>query len=337
MDLRVLWFGLVAVLWTGYLVLEGFDFGVGMLLPAARDRAERRVMINTVGPVFDANEVWLITAVGATFAAFPDWYATLFSGFYLPMLLVLLALIVRNVGFEFRHKRDDLTWQRRWEWAIVLGSAVPAALWGLVLSSLVGGVPVNAEGEVVGSVLTPYGLLGALLTTSLFLTHGALFVGLKTVGDIRVRARRWALASGLLTVAVAAVFLAWTVLGQATSPWPAVPALLVLVGLVGGLVAARDGREGWAFAGTALATAALVATLFVTLFPRVMVSSLDPAWSLTVSGSSSTDYTLGIMTVAAIVVTPVVIGYQCWTYWVFRKRLGTHHMPDAQLVAAGRR
>src|SRR5512133_1484424 len=217
MELSTVWFILIAVLWTGYFVLEGFDFGVGMLLPvlgrghdADDTERRRRVMINTIGPLWDGNEVWLLTAGGATFAAFPHWYATLFSGFYLPLLLILVALIVRNLGFEYRHKRDSAVWKRRWDLAIVVGSFVPALLWGVAFTNIVRGVPIDANKEFVGNLwtlLNPMALLGGLVTLSLFLTHGALFVALKTAGPIRAVARRLAGRVGLVAAALAVVFL----------------------------------------------------------------------------------------------------------------------------------
>ncbi len=340
MDLATVWFVLVAVLWTGYLVLEGFDYGVGMLLHhLPRDLRERRVMINTIGPVFDANEVWLITAVGATFAAFPEWYATTFSGFYLLVLAVLLALILRNVGMEFRHKRPDPRWQRRWELAVAVGSWVPAVVWGMVFAAWVQGTPIGPDADMVGSTLslvTPYTLLGGAVTASLFLTHAALFVALKTVGEIRHRAGALALRLGAVAGTSLVVLVLWTALAHSGTDWTLVLGGTAVAALALGLLAGSLAREGWAFLGTAVSVAALTAMFFATLFPNVMVSSLDPAWNLTVANASSSDYTLGIMTVAALVATPVVVAYQGWTYWVFRKRLGTQHMPDEQLVAAGR-
>lgn len=192
MDLTTIWFLLVAVLFTGYFILEGFDFGVGMLLPVlGRDDRERRVLINTIGPVWDGNEVWLITAGGAMFAAFPEWYATLFSGFYLPLLLILLALIARGVAFEYRNKRPEASWKRRWDHAIFFGSLLPAVLWGVAFANILRGVPLTADHEYAGgllNLLNPYALLGGVTTAALFLTHGAVFIALKTVGDVRHRA-----------------------------------------------------------------------------------------------------------------------------------------------------
>ncbi|MFD0784588.1 cytochrome d ubiquinol oxidase subunit II, partial [Micromonospora azadirachtae] len=214
MELTTIWFLLIAVLFTGYFILEGFDFGVGMLLPVlGRDDRERRVLINTIGPVWDGNEVWLITAGGAMFAAFPEWYATMFSGFYLPLLLILLALIARGVAFEFRHKRPEPSWKRRWDTAIFFGSLLPAVLWGVAFANILRGVPLDAQHEYVGGLLdllNPYALLGGVTTAALFLTHGAVFIALKTVGEVRERAGKLAVRVGAVTILLAVAFLAWT-------------------------------------------------------------------------------------------------------------------------------
>lgn len=338
MELTTVWFLLIAALWIGYLVLEGFDFGVGMLTAVlARDEKERRVLLNTIGPVWDGNEVWLLVAGGATFAAFPEWYATLFSGFYLPLLLILLALILRIVGLEYRSKRAERIWKRRCDLAIVFGSVVPAVLWGVALANIVAGVPIDADKEFVGSVLdllNPYALLGGLVTLTVFLAHGAIFVALKTVGDIRERARVLALRVGAVAAVLAVVFIVWTASRDGSLlVWTAggVAAAAFLVAL--SATAAR--REGWAFTGTALSIAAVTVMLFGSLFPDVMPSSLDPAWNLTTENASSTPYTLTIMTWVAAVFTPIVIGYQAWSYWVFRRRIGTHHIPADVLIESG--
>ena len=335
MELTTVWFVVIAFLWVGYLVLEGFDFGVGMLTAVlARDEKERRVLLNTIGPVWDGNEVWLIVAGGATFAAFPEWYATLFSGFYLPLFLILVALIVRAVGFEYRGKRPDMTWKRRWDAAILFGSVVPALLWGVALANIVHGVPIDGDKEFVGSLLDlvgPYALLGGLVTTSVFLVHGAVFVALKTVGDIRERAQRLALRAGLVAAVLTVVFVVWTGLDVGKDAVWVLGATCV-VAFAAGLVASRRSLDGWAFTGTALAVAALVVMLFVALVPSVMVSSIDPAWDLTTTNAASTPYTLRIMTWSAAIFTPLVIGYQAWSYWVFRRRIGVHHIPDDVLV-----
>ena len=330
MELTTVWFALIALLWIGYFCLEGFDFGVGMLLPVlARNDTERRVMINTVGPVWDGNEVWVLVAGGATFAAFPEWYATFFSGFYLPLLLILVALIIRGLAFEYRAKREEAQWQRRWDLALIVGSSVPALLWGVAFANIVAGVPIDADKEFTGSLFTllnPYGLLGGLVTLSLFATHGAMFIALKTDGDIRHRARALAVKLGAVAAVLAVVFLLWTQVKTGT----AVSAALFVAGalaLVLGIVAARAGREGWAFVGTFATIALAVAGLFVGLFPDVMPSTTDAAYSLTTTNAAATSYTLTIMTWVAVLFTPIVVGYQSWSYWVFRKRISTHHIP----------
>lgn len=338
MDFPTIWFIIIGVLWTGYFVLEGFDFGVGMLLPVlgrgtdAQDTEKRRrVMINTIGPVWDGNEVWVLTAGGATFAAFPHWYATMFSAFYLPLLLILVALIVRNLGFDYRGKRDDDRWRANWDKAIIIGSFVPALLWGVALVNLVRGLPIDAEKEFTGTLFTllnPLSLLGGLVTVGLFLTHGALFTALKTTGQIREDARGIATRVGATTALLAVALLA--ILGaQHGNAWSWLTTLVAAGALVAALGANLRGREGWAFTGTFVTIAMAVATYFLLLFPNVMPSTLDPAWSLTVDNAASTPYTLRIMTIVALVFTPLVLLYQSWTYWVFRKRIGTQHIPAA--------
>ncbi len=332
MELTTVWFGLIAVLWIGYFCLEGFDFGVGILLPVlSRSETERRVLINTIGPVWDGNEVWVLVAGGATFAAFPEWYATLFSGFYLPLLLILLALIVRGLAFEYRAKREEPEWRARWDRAIFWGSLLPAVLWGVAFANIVRGVPIDAQKEFTGNLFTllnPFGLLGGLTTLLLFVTHGAMFVALKTDGEIRHRARRLAVQVGTGAAASAVLFL---VVAQVLTGTAASAALFMLaaLALVGGLLAAWRGREGWGFIGTFATLALAVAGLFTALFPDVMPSTLQAAWSLTTTNASATAYTLKIMTWVAVMFTPIVLLYQGWTYWVFRKRISTHHIPAA--------
>ncbi|MFJ8048095.1 cytochrome d ubiquinol oxidase subunit II [Streptomyces luteogriseus] len=331
MELHDVWFVLIAVLWTGYFFLEGFDFGVGVLTKLlARDRPEKRVLINTIGPVWDGNEVWLLSAAGATFAAFPEWYATLFSGFYLPLLLILVCLIVRGVAFEYRVKRPEENWQRNWETAIFWASLLPAFLWGVAFGNIVRGVKIDQDFNYAGGVLdllNPYALLGGLVTLSLFTFHGTVFVGLKTVGEIRERARKLALRLGLVTALLALAFLLWTQSDRGDGA-SLVAMIAAVASLLVALVAARAGREGWAFALSGLTIVATVAMLFLTLFPNVMPSTLNPDWSLTVTNASSSPYTLKIMTWCAGIATPVVLLYQGWTYWVFRKRIGTQHIAE---------
>ncbi|MEU1941306.1 cytochrome d ubiquinol oxidase subunit II [Streptomyces sp. NPDC020125] len=332
MNLHDFWFLLIAFLWTGYFFLEGFDFGIGVLTKLlARDRTERRVLINTIGPVWDGNEVWLITAAGATFAAFPDWYAALFSGFYLPLLAILVCLILRGVAFEYRHKRPEDRWQRNWEHAIFWCSLLPAFLWGAIFANLVHGVPIGRDGNYAGGLpdlITPYALLGGAVTLVLFTFHGAVFAALKTSGDIRTRARRYATGLGLATVVVTVPFLVWTQRdsGNARS---LVAVVIAVLALAMALVMNRRGREGWAFGLSGVTIAAAVAMLFLALFPDVMPSSLDAKWSLTAANAASSPYTLKIMTWVGAIMMPLIMAYQAWTYWVFRKRIGTRHIPAA--------
>ncbi|QKE82985.1 cytochrome d ubiquinol oxidase subunit II [Arthrobacter sp. NEB 688] len=334
--LQLLWFGLIGLLWAGYLVLEGFDFGVGALLPslgAGRDAEDtekrRRVMLTTIGPHWDGNEVWLLTAGGATFAAFPEWYATMFSAFYLPLLLVLVALIVRNMGFEYRGKRDDATWRKRWDIAIIGGSVAAPLLVGVALTNVVRGVPLDGDSEYAGNLLTllnPLSLLGGLTVLALSLTHGAFFLALKTSGSIREDARRMGTVLGLVTAGLAVVTLLW--LGVSTgSVWSWATTVVAAVALLAAIYANTRGREGWAFVGTAVTAATTVATYFLALYPDVMPTSLAGGRSLTIENASSSPLTLKIMTGAALVFTPIVLLYTAYTYYTFRKRIGTHHIP----------
>ena len=324
MDLPTLWFIIIAFFWTGYFVLEGFDFGVGTLLHTiAPDTKARTTMLRTIAPVWDGNEVWLIVAAGATFAAIPAWYATLFSAFYLPMLLILVALIIRALGLEYRNKHTDPTWRRRWDLAITIGSIAPAATWGLVIANMTNGIPINADGVYTGTTLDlfgPYALLGAATTTILFSAHGAVFTALKTTSTLRTRAISAADILAPLAFPVAAVFLAWTAIRADDTV--VFGLALTAIAVLGAAVAAnKKRREGWAFAATSVAIAATVAVQFTAAFPAVMPSSLAPEWSLTVASAASSPYTLTVMTVVALIVTPMVLAYQAWTYWVFRQRL----------------
>ena len=340
MTLSDLWFLLIAVLWTGYFVLDGFDFGVGVLLPIlGGDEARRRVLINTIGPVWDGNEVWLLVAGGATFAAFPEWYASMFSGFYLPLLLILVALIIRGVAFEFRGKIDDAQWRARWDVAIFVGSVVPALLWGVAFGNIVRGVKLSAQHLVVGSffdLLNPYALLGGLVTLGLFTLHGAIFLALKTDGPIRADARRIANRIGVVVIAAGAGFLAWTQVAHGDLG-SGVTALVCAVALVSAWMLNRTGREGWAFAAMVVTIAAATATLFQALYPDVLPSTISAANSLTVNNASSTHYTLTVMSWVALIFTPFVLLYQGYTYWVFRRRIRTDNIPAATGLPAPRR
>ncbi|MDT7642686.1 MAG: cytochrome bd ubiquinol oxidase subunit, partial [Pseudonocardiales bacterium] len=282
-------------------------------------------------PVWDGNEVWLLVAGGATFAAFPEWYATLFSGFYLPLLAVLVALILRGVAFEFRGKIDSARWRRNWDLAIAFGSALPALLWGVAFANIVRGVPIDANHEYVGTVFTllnPYALLGGLTTVSLFALHGAVFLALRTTDEVRARALGLARRLGPVTVVIAASFLVWTQLAHGDG-WTLVTATAAALSLVTAVALAVRGREGWAFVLTAATIKLAVITLFVALYPDVMPSTINPAFSLTTTNAASTPYTLTIMTWVAVVFTPVVLIYQGWSYWVFRARIGRADIPTA--------
>ena len=327
--LEIFWFVVIAILWIGYFALEGFDFGVGMLLPVVgKSDLDRRVMINTIGPVWDGNEVWLLVAGGATFAAFPNWYATLFSGFYLPLILILAALIFRGIAFEYRSKREHPRWHLAWDHAIFWGSLVASLLWGVAFANILRGTPIGPHSTYLGSffnLLNIYSLLGGVTTLLLFALHGSIFLSLKTTEDIKERAegaaKVLAPAAGLALLA----FLAWTYLNARDAhnvgivP-PFVPILAILaVAAVGWLM--REKLEGWAFVANAVAMIGLIATIFLNLYPRVMVSSISPAFDLTIGNSSSAPYTLKVMTIVALIFTPLVLVYQGWSYWVFRARV----------------
>ena len=335
MELTTVWFILIAVLWIGYFVLEGFDFGVGMLLPVVgKNEAERRVVVTTLGPVWDGNEVWVLVAGGATFAAFPEWYATLFSGFYLPLFLILVALIVRGVAFEYRSKRSDGSWRARWDAAIVFGSFLPALLWGVAFANIVRGVPMvelNGNIEYDGgffNLLNPFALLGGLTFVAIFLTHGAVFLSLKTVGDIRDRAHAIGIRTGLVAAVLAVLFLVCAQVFHSNNTWTWIPVLLAALAWVGAIALHAKRSEGWAFVLSAVTIGLATVALFGMLFPNVMPGNPGP--SLTVDNASSTHYTLTIMTWVAVVFTPIVLAYQSWSYWVFRKRLGAHDIPDPE-------
>ncbi|HEU5207513.1 MAG TPA: cytochrome d ubiquinol oxidase subunit II [Gaiellaceae bacterium] len=331
MDLETLWFCLIVILWAGYFLLEGFDFGVGMLLPfLPRGEEDRQTMLRAIGPVWDGNEVWLIVAGGATFAAFPAWYATMFSGFYVALLLVLVFLIVRVVSFEWRSKSETPGWRSLWTWANTIGSAGAALVWGVGLSCLVYGVPIDSDGDYAGDfwdLFNAYTVFAGVTVVLLFAFHGATFLTLRTVGELRDRAEHAARRLALPAAVLAAAFLVWTVVvamdrnDKELFP-PVLPAALGIVALGLAVVFLFAGRTGRAFAMTGLATVSVVATLFVSLYPRVMVSNPDFANSLTVDDAASSHYALAVMSVVALIFVPVVLAYQGWTYYVFRRRLG---------------
>jgi cytochrome bd ubiquinol oxidase subunit II len=332
MSLNVFWFILIVVLFIGFFFLEGFDYGVGMLLPfLGKTDAERRVLINTIGPFWDGNEVWLITAGGAIFAAFPNWYATLFSGFYLALMLMLVALILRGVAFEFRNRDKRPQWRSFWDWMIFIGSALPGFLWGVAITNIILGVPINAQMNYVGgfwNLLNPYALLGGLLFVALFVLHGAIFLTLRTEGDLLERAYRIANRAWLPAVVLV---LAYVVIGYFVTDvfWrlgidPGVAPLCAGGALLSVGWFVQNRHSGWAFLMTGLTILLSTLTIFLGLFPRVMISSLNPAWNLTIYNASSSPYTLTVMSIIALTFVPFVLAYQIWNYWVFRKRLSVH-------------
>jgi cytochrome d ubiquinol oxidase subunit II len=328
-NLQSFWFLLIAILWIGYFVLEGFDFGVGILQRfLGHTEDERGTLVHTIGPVWDGNEVWLIVAGGATFAAFPTWYATLFSAFYLPLFLLLVGLIVRGVAIEYRKKRKDAKWRKRWDTLLAVSSAVPALLWGVAFADFVRGIPIDSSGTFTGNLLdllVPYALLGGVMTLTLFTFHGALFLTLRVDGELKRRARRAALAIGPIAAVLVLVFLVWTYINAVhVHEKGIVPGIIPIAAIVLPFVAgtlARAGRTAYAFTATALSIVLVFSTLFLNLYPRVLVSSTDKAYSLTIFSTSSSHYTLTVMSIVAVVLMPVVLVYQAWTYWVFRARL----------------
>jgi cytochrome d ubiquinol oxidase subunit II len=323
--LQVLWFVLIGVLWTGYFVLEGFDFGVGMLVRVlGRDETDKRVIIHTIGPVWDGNEVWLIVAGGATFAAFPGWYASAFSGFYLALFLVLAALIIRGVSFEFWGKIPSPRWRTGWEWALAIASGAAALLFGVAWANFIHGVPMDAAHEVHASLLDllhPYALLGGLSTLSLFAAHGANFLTLRTRDELQARAERLARRLTPIAAIVTAAFLVWTVADQAFTISVTVCTLIALAGAAA-VPAAQRRSPGAGFLASTLAVVLLTVVLMVSLFPDALPSTTRHAFDLTLVAASSTPYTLTVMTVVAVIFVPIVLCYQAWTYWVFRHRLG---------------
>ena len=328
MDLNILWFILVTVLFIGFFFLEGFDYGVGMLNPlVAKNDTERRIVLNTFGPFWDGNEVWLLTAGGAIFAAFPNWYATLFSGFYLALFLVLLTLIVRCVGIEVRSKKESQQWRTTWDLLIAISSFLSGFLWGVAVSNLMTGVPIDADMQFAGNfftLLTPFTIFGGVVFVLLFAFHGALFLKLKAGSDA-VLNRVKALADKLGLVLVVAVVI-WVVLAYLlTDIYSGVLALalvaLAAVALVASVVLQLKDKKGFSFIAMFLAILCVTASVFAGMFPNVMISTLDPSWSLTIYNASSSPYTLKIMTIVAFTLVPIVLLYQSWNYYVFRKRV----------------
>ncbi|PJA96143.1 MAG: cytochrome d ubiquinol oxidase subunit II [Ignavibacteriales bacterium CG_4_9_14_3_um_filter_34_10] len=331
MDFNTIWFILIAVLFVGFFFLEGFDYGVGILLPfLGKEDRERRAIINSIGTFWDGNEVWMLTAGGAMFAAFPNWYATLFSGFYLALVVMLLALIARGVAFEYRSKKDDPVWHNRWDWVIFVGSFVPALLWGVAISNLIRGVPIDDKMNFTGNfftLLNPYSLIGGVASLLLFTLHGSIFLTLKLTDNLLESARK---VANKLWLPATVVLFAYVILGYFDTDMfsklginpGAVPIIAGLAILsVGYLLKIQ--KEGWAFVMTGITIAFSTITVFMGLFPRVMVSSTNPDWSLTIYNASSSPYTLQVMSIVALIFVPIVLAYQAWSYWIFRKRVST--------------
>ncbi|GAB4502995.1 MAG: cytochrome d ubiquinol oxidase subunit II [Anaerolineales bacterium] len=331
--LQVIWYLLIAILWIGFFFLEGFDFGVGMLLPfLGKKDEERRAIINTIGSTWDGNEVWLLTAGGATFAAFPLWYASMFSGFYLALFLLLVGLIIRGISFEYRSKDAAPAWRNRFDWMIAIGSFLSALLLGTAFANLARGVPIDAQGNYVSAngimtvigLLNPYGLAGGLATVAVFLLHGANFLGLKLEGKLRERANQFSKTLWLVAVVLYLAlgiftyvnnFYARNIIDPGIAPIAALAALLAAGYFI------NQKREGWAFILVALNIVFTQVTFFLMMFPNVMISSLDPAFNLTIYNASSSQYTLTVMSVVALIFVPIVLAYQGWTYYMFRKRI----------------
>ena len=343
MDLQIFWFVLIAVLWSGYFLLEGFDFGVGMLLPfLPKDERERSQMFQTIGPVWDGNEVWLVIAGGATFAAFPAWYGAMFSGFYLALLLILFFLIIRVVSFEWREKSESPGWRAVWMWANTVGSFGASLIWGIGLSNLLYGLPIDSNGDFSGTfwdLFSGYTVLGGVTIVLLFAFHGSTYLTLRTAGDLCERAAAAARRLSVVAALAVAGFLAWTVAvavdrnDKDVFP-PVLPAALGMAAVALALFFVFGRRSGWAFVMTAFATVLWVATVFTSLYPRVMVSSPDFGNSLTVDGASSAHYTLVLLTVVAAIFLPLVLLYQGWTYHVFRARVGGDEVEVPPLAPA---
>ncbi len=335
MDYQLIWYILIAILFIGYFVLEGFDFGVGILMPfVSKDDVDRRVVINTIGPFWDANEVWLITAGGAMFAAFPHWYATLFSGFYIPLFLMVIALILRAAGFEFRSKMPQRKWRRTFDQFIFWGSLLPAFLWGVAFTNIVQGLPIGADMNFTGNlvaILNPFALLGGLVVVLVFVLHGALFLSLRTTGELKERVEKIARMLWLpiaLVTALFTIFGYWqTVLFEGLGLVPGTLPTLAMLTFIATVVFMRYRMQGYAFAAIAATIVLGAAVVFAGLFPNVMPSSLDAAYNLTVYNASSSRLTLQIMSVVALLFVPVVLAYQGWSYYVFSKRISRDAIP----------
>jgi len=325
MDLNIIWFILVTILFIGFFFLEGFDYGVGILMPfLSKEDNERRAVINTIGPHWDGNEVWMITAGGALFAAFPHVYATLFSGFYLALVLMLAALILRGLAFEYRSLRDDPVWRNRWDWAIFTGSLVPALLWGVTVGNLMRGFAIDADMNYWGGLfplLNTYSLLAGFVFVALFTAHGANFLALKLEGDLAERAKKFGFQAWIVATVLAVLFLIWTFFETNIMAQGLIPALLAAVALLLAGWYAKSGKDGLAFIMTSLTIVFTTIMVFAGLFPRILISSIDAAYTLNIYNASASPYSLKVMTIVAAIFVPVVLVYQIWTYKVFSGRI----------------
>jgi cytochrome d ubiquinol oxidase subunit II len=335
MRLLPFWFIVITVLWTGFFILEGFDFGVGMLHGlVGKDEAGRRAAINTIGPLWDGNEVWLIVAAAAMFAAFPGWYATMFSGLYLALVLVLASLIVRGVSFEYRGKRNAVRWRRTWDVLLTTGSLLAPLLIGIALGDLLHGLPINTSQDYTGSfwdLLQPYALLTGITLVLICLLHGATFLSLKTTGDMSERSGSLARRVAPLTGAAVVAFVIWTHVTSSTTFFLNPVELLAVLAVLAAVWLVREHRDGFAFAATTVTMAACIVSIFTGLYPNVMVSSTSAAYNLTVHNTASGAYSLKVMTVVAIIFLPFVLAYQTWTYYIFRRRVSRRDfLPEAQ-------
>ncbi len=336
MSLNTLWFILEMVLFIGYFFLEGFDYGVGILLPfVGKNDLERRMVLNSIGPVWDGNEVWLLTAGGAMFAAFPNWYATLFSGFYLALFLMLIGLILRGLALEYRSKNPSSRWRNTWDWLIFIGSLIPALLWGVAFANVVRGVPINAQMNFTGNfftLLNPYALLGGIAFLLVFMLHGSLFLSLKTSGDVEARAKKFAMQMGIPVAIVLLLFVIFSYVPSAVFKYSVSSALVFVIFVLAFIavfsvrfLVARHG--GWAFTMMGLTIALTTLGMFLGIYPNVMISSTNPKWNLTIFNAASNQHSLFVMTIVALILVPIVLAYQIWTYYIFRKRIKiTDHM-----------
>jgi len=329
MSLNELWFLLIAVLFVGFFILEGFDFGVGTVAKfLGKDEAEKRVYIGTIGPFWDANEVWLITAGGGMFAAFPHWYATMFSGFYIPLVFMLLALIVRGVSFEFRERVNNKKWRNLWDWAMFIGSVLPPILWGVVLTNFMTGMPIDGDKEMVGGFLQflhPFALLGGVMFLLLCIVHGLQFITIRTEGELQERARKVAKRFAPITIIALLAFvgIGWwktDIFTYHGTYWILLPIGACMALLFASIFNVKK-SDVWAFTFTSITIGLLIASVFIGMFPRVMISTFGEAFDLTIQNAASGSYTLKVMSYAALGLLPFVLGYQGWSYYVFRKRL----------------